>query len=613
MTDLAGQTPLTSEQREYVEAAHRAAGQLQGLVDDLLDLSQLEGGTLPLREVAFSLPSLVGDTVRAFLPRAREKRIELLCEIAPDAPDAVRGDPARLRQVFSLLLDNALKYTREGRVTVALRRSGSSGTTGRVVLSVADTGVGIALEDQERIFEPLTQADSSTTRREGGAGLGLALVARLVKMMDGDIRLQSEPGRGSTFRVEIEVLEDPAGRGPSARDLEVLQGQRVLVLDGEAASREALGELLSALGVRPMLTDDPSVARDALAQAAAKGSPFALMVVDPRVRGSIVFRAQRAEDDPLVAATPRVLLESPGDPGWGGRTGGSPRLTRPLTRPEVVAALSRALEEPPQPSPAPPVSGVDPLRVLVAEDNRVNAFMASRMLERLGHRAEVVGNGALAVAAVEQGDFEVVLMDLQMPEMDGLEATRRIRASERETGRRVRVIAVTAFSAENELERCQAAGMDGLLGKPFTLEALASMLRSRPGKTTPNEGNRADAPSTPDRPVFDLQRLATQLGDDHEAVTELLDSFVRDAPGTLAQLREAVTAGDAETVERAAHRLKGSLLWITAETAAAQAATLESQARSGDLKALQQPLDALDREVGRVLEEAAHRADSAPS
>jgi CheY-like chemotaxis protein len=433
-------------------------------------------------------------------------------------------------------------------------------------------------------------------------------------MMGGDIRLESEPGRGSTFRVEIDVCEDPAGQGPTEGDMEVLQGQRVLVLDGESASRQALGELLGALGVLPTLTDDPSVARDALAQAAAQGSPFALMIVDPRVRGSVVFRAQRAEDDSLVAATPRVLLESSGERGWGGRTGRSPRLTRPVTRPEVVAALRRALEEPPRSPVATTAAGrVDPLRVLVAEDNWVNAFMATRMLERLGHRVEVVGDGAQAVAAVERGDFEVVLMDLQMPEMDGLEATRRIRAGERGTGRRVRVIAVTAFSVENELERCHAAGMDGLLAKPFTLEALAGILPSRPGETAPDEKGRAEAPSAPDTRVLDLARLTAQLGDDHEAVAELLHSFIHSAPAHLVQLREAVAAGDAERVERAAHRLKGSLLWITAHTAATQAAALESQARSGDLKALQQPLDTLDREVGRVLEEAARRADPAPS
>lgn len=614
MTDLAAQTPLTPEQREYVDAAHRAARQLQGLVDDLLDLSQLDGGTLRLHEVAFSLPSLVGDTVRAFVPPAREKGLELLCEIDPDTPDGVRGDPARLRQVLTLLLDNALKFTAEGRVTVRLRRAAGGERRGRLALSVSDTGLGVAVEDRARIFEPLTQTDATATRRAGGAGLGLALGARLVKTMGGEIHLASQPGQGSTFRVELPLDEDPSGKRPTPQDLEALHGQQALVLDGEPTSRKALGELLGGMGVRPLLTDDPLVAREALAQAAGKGSPFALMIIDPRVRGSVVFRAQRAEDDPIVATTPRVLLESPGDPGWGGRTGPSPRLSRPVTRPEVVVALRRALAEPTRPSGAAARAGlVEPLRVLVAEDNWVNAFMASRMLERLGHRAEVVGDGAQAVAAVERGDFEVVLMDLQMPEMDGLEATRKIRAGERGTGRRVKVIAVTAFSAESELGRCQAAGMDGLLPKPFTLEALTGILTPPPAQTASVDDDRAEIPDPADARVFDLERLATQLGDDPEAVTEILESFVRDTPATLAQLRQAVAAGDATRVERAAHRLKGSLLWITAETAATHAATLESQARAGDLKTLQQPLEALDREVGRVLEEAARRADSAPS
>jgi signal transduction histidine kinase/CheY-like chemotaxis protein len=612
MTDLAGQTPLTPEQREYVDGAQRAARHLQGLVDDLLSLSQLDDGTLPLEEVAFSLPSLVGDTARAFLPPARSQGLELVCEIAPDTPDGVRGDPARLRQILTLLLDNALKFTSEGRVTVAVGPTGEGEATGRLALSVSDTGVGIAPADQERIFEPLTQVDASTTRRAGGAGLGLALVARLVRLMGGEVRLESEPGRGSTFRVEVDLPEDPAGRGPTETDLEMLQGQRVLVLDGEPASRQVLAEILETLGVRARLTDDPSVAHDALAHAVAEGSPFAVMIVDPRVRGSILFRAQRAEDDPLVAATPRILLEAPGERAWGGRTGGSPRLARPVTRPELVAALQRALAEPPSPAPIPSgETGADSLRVLVAEDNALNAFMATRMLERLGHRAEVAGDGAQAVAAVERNEFDVILMDIQMPEMDGFEATRQIRAGERGTERRVRVVAVTAFGAWDERERYEAAGMDDLLAKPFTLEALAGILRPRPAEATPGDEERVTSPALPG--VFDLERLATQLGGDEEAVAEVLAAFVRDAPATLAQLREATTGGDASTVEHAAHRLKGSLLWITAEAAATQAATLEDQARSGDREALGETFQALSREVERVLEEATRRTDTAPS
>ena len=431
--------------------------------------------------------------------------------------------------------------------------------------------------------------------------------------MGGDVGLESEPGRGSTFRVEVDLPEDPEGRGPTEDDLEMLQGQRVLVLDGEEASRKVLGELLETLGIRPRLTDDPSVAHDALAHAVAEGSPFAVMIVDPRVRGSILFRAQRAEDDPLVAATPRVLLEAPGERAWGGRTGDSPRLARPVSRPELAAALRRALTEPPSPSPVTsPATGIEPMRVLVAEDNPVNAFMATRMLERLGHQVEGAVNGVQAVAAVEGGTFDVVLMDIQMPEMDGFEATRRIRAGERGSDRRVRVIAVTAFTAKDERERYEDAGIDDLLAKPFTSEALSGILRPQPTGATVSAEEGGNLAASGDGAAFDLERLATQLGDDDEAVAEVLASFVRDAPRSLAQLHDAAAAGDARAVEQAAHRLKGSLLWITAEAAAAQAATLESQARSGDAKALVEPLKALDREIGRILEEAARRADTAP-
>jgi CheY-like chemotaxis protein len=410
----------------------------------------------------------------------------------------------------------------------------------------------------------------------------------------------------------IEPFGQEPARAKVEPDLEAIEGQCVLVLDGETASRQALGEMLGTLGTRPTLTNDPAAARDALAQAAGQGEPFALMIVDPCVRGSVTFRAQRAEDDPLVAATPRVFLESPGDQGGGGPSG-FPRLERPVTRTALIGALRRALAEPPPPAaPAARDERSDPLRVLVAEDNRVNAFMAARMLERLGHRVEVVADGAQAVAAFERGDFQVVLMDLQMPGMDGFEAIRRIRAVEG-SGRRTRVIAVSAFDAEDERERSRSAGMDGVLAKPFTLEVLADALTRGSPRGFDDGGDRGEVPSPPGNRFFDLERLTTQLGGDHEAVAEVLDGFARDAPAILLELREAVAGGDLERVKQAAHRLKGSLLWITAETAATRAATLESRAREGDTAALRQALDALDQEVGRVLEDAARRPRELPS
>ncbi len=600
MIELALGTALTAEQREYLEKAQASARHLGGLVEDLLDLARSEQGPLRLEEQAFSLPVLVGETQRAFLPRAREKGLELVCDIAPAVPDGVRGDPARLRQVLTQLLDNALKFTERGRVAMRVRVNEADADW--LKLSVSDTGIGIAPRDLERIFEPFTLVDGSHTRRQGGAGLGLALSARLVGLMGGRIGAESEPGRGSTFHFELRLPADPAGNAATEQDLAALAGRAVLVLDGQEASRRVLGELLESLGSRPTLTDDPARALDALNRAARWGAPFALAIVDGQVRGSVAFRARRAEDDPLLAITPHVVLESPGEPAGVFRGGRGPRLTRPVTRPELLAVLRRALAAPPQAAQPVPPAGVAPgqraLRVLVAEDNPLNAFMAVRMLETLGHRAETVGSGRQAVESLAAAAFDAVLMDVQMPEMDGLEATRLIRAAERGRPSRARILALTALASQQDLEQCLSAGMDGCLTKPFSVsalrEALAGIQAGLPGA----------AVAAADAPAFDRMALAAQLGDDAEAVREVLETFAREAPCQLARLQAAVAGADASGLEQWSHRLKGALLWLRAGRAAASAEALEQLGRSGDLGGASRVLADLDRELQRVLAQA---------
>ncbi len=596
MTELALGTALTAEQREYVEKAHGAARQLGGLVEDLLDLARIEEGPLRLDDVAFSLPVLVAETLRAFSPTARGRGIELLCDIETGVPDGVRGDPARLRQVLAQLLDNALKFTERGRVAVRVRRAPDDAE--RLEITVSDTGIGIAARDLARIFEPFTQVDGSRSRRRGGTGLGLGLSVRLAGLMGGRVWAESEPGRGSAFHLEVRLLADPAGDAASERDISDLAGRPVLVLDGQEASRQALGELLQSLGLPPTLTGDAAQALDALNRAVREGAPFAAVIVDRRVRGSVAFRAQRSEDDPLLAATPHIVLESAGEAIAAFRGGLSPGLTRPVTRPELLTALRRAVLAPP-PRAMPVPTPARPLRVLVAEDNPVNAFMAVRMIESLGHRGEVVGTGRQAVDALVEDGFDVVLMDLQMPEMDGEEATRLIRAAERGSDRHVRILAVTAQTRPQDLEQCLDAGMDGFLAKPFSLRALREALEGEGQTDTPSP-----AAPLPPAASIDRERLQAQLGDDAEGVEELLGTFARDAPGHMATLRAAVSSGDAQGIERAAHRIKGSLLWLRAERAGARAAALEQIGQSGELVHASRVLAELDLEVEQVVAEA---------
>jgi two-component system, sensor histidine kinase and response regulator len=599
LLDLTLRGEPEGQRREYLRTARVAGDQLLQLINDLLDLAKIESGTLALRARPFSLRGLLEGCTASLAPRARQKGVDLTFQMAEGMADGVRGDAARVRQVLLNLLDNAVKFTDEGRVTVSVRPAQGSN---RLSFSVTDTGVGVAPADRERIFEPFMQADSSDTRRHGGTGLGLAICRQLVERMRGHIWLESAPVRGSTFHFDIELEPDPSGDALPAKDLAALKGTRVIVLHRNADLQERLCGMLREAGLDPTLVEDPFLVPAMLREAQERGRAFRVILLDPHVRGAAALQARRPEDDSLVAQLPRIILSD--DPSRAaGVLATSPAVPGCTADGDLLRAIHEALAESrktaSEPKPAArPELPKRPLRVLVAEDNSVNALVVVRMLEMLGHGSAVAEDGAGAIALLESESYDVVLMDLQMPGMDGIEAMVRIRARERERGvPRTRLVAVTASAVRKDVKRSLAAGADAFLTKPFPLEALRDALL----------GIEAGAVGAPAEGVLDLARLEAQLGNDADGVEEVLATFQAQAPDSLARIQESIAAGDARALERAAHKLRGALAWIGAEAAAQAASRLERLAAAGELVGAADALAELEKALRAVSESIEHR------
>jgi CheY-like chemotaxis protein len=490
MTDLALDTELSSEQREYLETVELSADALLTVINDILDFSKIEAGKIDLEAVDFDLRDNLEGTLRTLGLRAHEKGLELMCELSPDAPEIVRGDSTRLRQVVVNLLGNAIKFTEQGEVVVKVQVEPASGRALVLHFTVSDTGIGIAQDKQKAIFDPFSQADSSTTRKYGGTGLGLTISSRLVTMMGGKMWMESEIGRGAQFHftVRLETSEKPADRAHTASPA-ILAGVKVLVVDDNTTNRRILGGILNGWRMKTTLT---ASAEEALTQLAAErdaAEPYRLILTDmhmPKMDGFELV--ERLRQQPELTAATIVMLTSAGYRGDAARCrelGVSAFLLKPIRQSELRDAIARSLgarqpKDARHPSVHPALQDArNPaisLQVLLAEDNRVNQRLASRLLEKRGHRVVVVGNGREALAALQEKQYDLVLMDVQMPEMDGLEATAAIREQEKRTGAHQQVIAMTAHAMKGDRERCLAAGMDDYLTKPIRPQELDEVL-----------------------------------------------------------------------------------------------------------------------------------------
>ena len=493
MTELVLATEVTPEQREYLETVRSSSDALLGIINDILDFSKIEARKLEIDTIDFDLRYAMADTLRALAPKAHAKGLELACQISPDVPAALGGDPSRLRQIMVNLIGNAVKFTEKGEVVVRVESERIDSERVALTLTVSDTGIGIAKEQHATIFDAFVQADGSTTRRFGGTGLGLTISARLAELMGGTIRIESEPDRGTQVYVSLPFEIRTALAVPTPHgELKDLRGLEVLVVDDNATNRRILDEILRSWGMRPTLADGGLAAITALDLALAAGKPFPLAIIDfqmPDIDGFGL--AGRIKARPDLAPTMIMMLSSVGHQGDGVRCrelGIESYLTKPVRQSLLLEAVLSVLATNGRPNAHPVVvtrhslnEAHQSLRILVAEDNAVNRQLVTALLSKRGHTIVSVVNGREAVAAVTNGAFDIVLMDVQMPEMDGLEATAAIRKLEAVTGAHVPIIALTAHAMKGDREICVAAGMDEYLSKPINPKQLFALIESLTG------------------------------------------------------------------------------------------------------------------------------------
>jgi PAS domain S-box-containing protein len=510
MTDLVLDTELTTEQREFLDTVKLSADALLDLINDILDFSKIEAGKLDIEAVEFSLRDCLEGTVKTLAVRADEKRLELLCEVAPELPEIVQGDATRLRQVVLNLIGNAIKFTDKGEVALKVQLASESGVDSIFHFIVSDTGIGIPEEKQKLIFSPFSQADTSTTRKYGGTGLGLTISTRLVEKMGGKIWVESEVGRGTQFHFTLRMGltgTNPIGAGTNPVP-EIPRGLKVLVADDNRTSRRILAGMLNHWEMKLDAVEGGEEALAALSAAREAGEPYKLIIVDllmPKMGGfELVERIRRRQE--LSTATIMMLTSSGrrGDAARCRELGVAAYLMKPIRPLELREAVARVLDASNQEGAVAMVtrySLVDvrapgsPLRVLLAEDNAVNQRLATRLLEKRGHRVVVASNGRQALDALEKESFDLVLMDVQMPEMDGFEATAAIREKEKAGGLHLPVIALTAHAMKGDRERCLAVGMDGYLAKPIRQQELDDLLQSY----TAHQAGAANTPETAER------------------------------------------------------------------------------------------------------------------
>jgi signal transduction histidine kinase/CheY-like chemotaxis protein len=493
MTDLALGTDLTSEQREYLDTVKLSADALLTVINDILDFSKIEAGKIDLETIDFNVRDHLEATLKTLAFRGDEKGLELLCEVAPEVPEMARGDSNRLRQIIVNLVGNAIKFTDEGEVALKVRVDAEEGSDRIMHFTVSDTGAGIPPEKQKLIFEPFSQADSSTTRKYGGTGLGLSISARLVEMMGGKMWVESQVGRGSEFHFTARLgASDTAIEVGAIASPEILRGVKVLVADDNRTNRRILEGMLKRWGMNSTLVAAGEDALRALSSALKAGEPYRLVLTDmhmPKMDGFGLI--ERIRQHPNLSAAIIMMLTSAGHRGDALRCqelGVAAYLLKPIRQSELREAIARVLGAKEQNGVIPLITryslgdAVEPnavLRVLVAEDNAVNQRLAARMLEKRGHRVTMTANGLEAVEALANGNFDIVLMDIQMPEMDGLEATAEVRRrEERGGGTHMPIIALTANAMKGDRERCLAAGMDGYLSKPIVPRELDELLEA---------------------------------------------------------------------------------------------------------------------------------------
>ena len=623
MTGLLLDTPLSPTQQEYAETIRRSGEALMAIINDILDFSKIEAGKMDLEVVEFDLRVAIEEVLEMLAEPAASKGLELACVFHPDVTTQVSGDPGRLRQILINLVGNAVKFTSQGEIVVSTSLLETTADTTLFRFAVTDTGIGIAPEAHEHLFQAFSQADHSTTRKYGGTGLGLAISQRLATAMGGTIGVESSPGQGSTFWFTARLSTRRAAPDAELLSLPELRGVRVLAVDDHATNRAILEALLGAWGMQVECVADGAAALSRLRAAHAEGLPFALAILDYQMPGMDGFELAGAiAADPALAPTRLIMLSSVGQSGRAPaarRAGISATLTKPVRQSHLFNCLLSVVggtRRPTLPSPSAGPGNETPAqlsaRVLVVEDNVVNQRVAVRLLEKLGCRVDVAANGLEAVELLAELAYDAVFMDCQMPEMDGFQATTIVRQREASSGHHVPIIAMTANAMQGDRERCLAAGMDDYVSKPVTFEALAAVARKwagasptpppRPISVPPPAAAVADMA---DSPALDEAAALAYAGGDRQLLGELLGIFVADTPQHLEAIRDAVAGAQPAALMRAAHTLSGSLRVLGAAASIALVGQLESLVREDRLEGAAAVLARLEPELARVQSAAA--------
>ena len=615
MLELALDTQLSDEQRDFLTAAHESAEALLTLLNDILDFSKIEAGRLELEEISFNLRTLVDGVAETLSHRAEAKALELACDIHDDCPVFVRGDPGRVRQILVNLVGNAIKFTDSGEVVIRVAKEAGSEDQPVVRFTVADTGIGIPHDHQATIFNRFVQVDGSTTRKYGGSGLGLAISRELVERMGGQVHVESESGKGSTFWFTLPFVQESAPvRAPLAAPHE-MAGLRVLVVDDNATSRLIMTTTLMGLGCRVEGAASGPEALDTLRSAASGGTPFRVAFLDmqmPEMDGEETLRL--IKQDPHIGEVLVIILTSMGTRGDASRLqalGCAGYLLKPIRGFQVSEALAAVLGWTKLPEELKAgrlvtrhtLTEQKDVHILLAEDNPINSKLAVALLARVGYTVDTVENGAQAVAAVRKDPYSLVLMDVQMPEMDGFEATQLIREMQA-GGTRTPIIALTAHAMKGDRERCLEAGMDDYISKPLQPEELYAAIERwtkssmRPARVEAGAIQPAGSEVGP----MDWEKGLWYCGGDQALFTELVTQFVDNLEGEINELRAAVAAKDSPVFTRRAHGMKGIAATFGADPLAEIAKQLEALGFEGNLPAAPPLIDQVEVEGARLRE-----------
>ena len=619
MAELLAGTPLRNDQREFLSLIQQSADALLRLLNDILDFSKIEAGKLELELIEFELPDCIGKGLHLLSLRAADKQLELACRVDSRIPHRLIGDPGRLRQIIVNLVGNAIKFTERGEVVVNVKSEEIGDATIRLKVSVRDTGIGIPPDKQLRLFQAFSQADASTTRRYGGSGLGLAISQRLIEMMHGRVWVESQAGQGSTFSflAEFGIAEDQTRPRPAS--LQHLRDLPVLVVDDNSTNRRILQEMLTNWGIQPTLVDSGQAAISATEEAQRTGRPFRLALLDfhmPEMNG--IQCAERLSSQPGWHRFPMLMLSSSLTTFDSERlrsVGINHFLRKPVLASELLDTIlnelgvSLAVESAVTTERFPKIT---PRRILLAEDSLVNQKVALGFLNKWGHEVLIANNGQEAIDLWRRERFDAILMDMQMPEMNGYDATAAIRNEERGTGRHIPIVAMTAEAMKGDREHCLAAGMDDYFSKPIDPESLYRVVAAVPAQAcayarpvteaAPTGGSPEKPESTTDNGPIDWILTRRNTANDDALIQELMKMFMAECPQNLAEIRQAIDTSDVNLLRRAAHTLRGSAAIFGAHAVVDAALQLERMGRENDFTLARQGLKSLESRTSLLLD-----------